>query len=84
MARDEKEEEMQKTILLLQEELCRLKEPPYIAGTVLRLGEKTVQLVTDNGSFHEVAIPSKKGLSAKFREKLQPGSKVILNGAGAM
>ncbi len=84
MARDDRIEEMQKTILILQEEIERLSQPPYLAGTVLQLGDRTARLVTDGGGFHEVEMPSEKGLNKKFRSELKPGSKVILNSLGAM
>ncbi|HLC56176.1 MAG TPA: AAA family ATPase [Candidatus Nanoarchaeia archaeon] len=82
--RNKEYEEMQTTILLLEEEVNRLREPPYKAGTVLQLGKKTVRLIVDGGSFIEVAMPSDKGLSAEIRKKLRSGARVILNGAGAI
>jgi len=84
MSRDDRMEEMEKKILLLEEELERLTQPPYTAGTVLQLGKKTVQLITDTGNFFEVAMPSEKGLSAELRKNLESGSKVVLNKAGAI
>ncbi len=61
MARNQEMEEMQRMFLLMEEEINRLKEPPYTAGTVLQLGKKTVRLVTDGGDFVEVAMPNEKG-----------------------
>ena len=84
MGRNEEMERMQETLLLLEEEVKRLQEPPYTAGTVLQLGKKTLRLVTDSGSFVEVAMPEEKGPSAEVRKKLKQGSKVILNGGGAV
>mgnify|MGYP001617277272 CR=1 FL=1 len=73
MARDDRAEEMQKTILLLQEELERLKSPPYMSGTVLDIGKKSLRISVDGAGIYEV--PSEKGLSKKVKR----GSRVILN-----
>ncbi|MEK6974182.1 MAG: AAA family ATPase, partial [Nanoarchaeota archaeon] len=73
MARDEKVEGMQKTILLLQEELERLKSPPYMSGTVLDVGKKMARISIDGAGIYE--IPSDESL----RGKVQRGSRVTLN-----
>ncbi|MEK9207885.1 MAG: AAA family ATPase, partial [Patescibacteria group bacterium] len=73
MAKDDRAEEMQKTILLLQEELERLKSPPYMSGTVLDIGNKSLRISVDGAGIYEV--PSDEGL----RKKVKRGSRVILN-----
>lgn len=73
MARDEKYEEMQKTILLLKAELERLNQPPYITGTVLDLGKKAIRVSVDNRGVYEVPSDS------KLNSKLKRGDRVVLN-----
>src|SRR3989344_1970960 len=73
MGRDERLEEMQKTILLLQEELERLKTPPFMSGTILDVGQKTARVPIDNAGIYE--IPCYEGL----RQKVRRGSRVVLN-----
>jgi len=73
MARDEKIEEMQKTILLLLEELERLKSPPFMSGTVLDVGKKAARISIDGAGIYE--IPSDEGLT----QKVKRGSRVVLN-----
>jgi len=73
MGRDERLEEMQKTILLLQEELERLKTPPFMSGTILDVGQKTARVSIDNAGIYE--IPCYEGL----RQKVRRGSRVVLN-----
>ena len=84
MSRNPEIEEMKQTILLMEEEIKRLSSPPYTAATVLQIGKKTAQLVTDGGKFAEVELPKEKGLSEELRKKLKPSSKVVLNPEGAI
>ena len=73
MARDEKVEEMQRTILLLQDELERLKSPPFMSGTILDVSPKATRISIDGAGIYE--IPSNKSL----RQKVKRGSRVVLN-----
>ena len=75
MAGDRKVEEMQKTILLMEEELERLKNPPYMSGTILDVGKDTARVSIDGDGIYE--IPS----NTVLREKARRGSRVILNPA---
>src|SRR3989344_9008074 len=84
MARDVEKEEMRETILLLEQELSRLQTPPYKAGTILQIGSKTIQVITDNGGFVETGLPNEDGLNRDLRKRLKQGSKVILNEACAI
>jgi len=78
---DDKLREAQKTIMLLEEELKRLSEPPYIAGTVLNIGDKTVRVSLDGAGVFEVnsAPDLDKKLSLGSRVLLSPASKTLLS-----
>lgn len=85
MARDKEIEEMKETMLLMREELERLRQPPYTVATVLQLGERTVRIVSDGGGFVEVAMPNQRESCGKYlKNGLKVGSRVILNEMGAI
>lgn len=73
MAHNQKIEEMEKTILLLEEELERLRSPPFMSGTVLDVGKTAARISIDSAGIYE--IPSDEEL----RQKIKRGSRVILN-----
>jgi len=56
-SREEELKEARTTILLLQEELERLSQPPYLSATVLGVGEKTARLAVDGAGFCETPLP---------------------------
>ncbi len=75
--RDKEEREeidhLKKYVLLLQSKLEEVTSPPYIAATVLDIGDKTVRVAVDNvGSFE---VSSDK----EVKEKIKKGSRVVLN-----
>jgi len=73
MARNQEIEEMQRTILFMQEELDRLKSPPFMSGTVLDVGKKAARISIDGAGIYE--IPFDEGL----KQKVKRGSRVVLN-----
>lgn len=73
MAREERIEELEKTIILLKDELERLSQPPYVTGTVLDLGKKTIRVSVDNSGVYEVPGDS------ELKSKLKRGDRVVLN-----
>ena len=75
MAKSPREEELEKTILLMEEELERLSRPPYVTGTVLDFGNKTARVSVDRAGVYEVA--SSDGLKKKYKR----GARVVLNPA---
>ena len=62
-----------KTIAFLQGELERISSPPYVAGTLLTLGEKTARVAVDGKGAQEVP------LTEGIKEKFKIGSRVVLN-----
>lgn len=73
MARNDKLEEAQKTILLLQDEVNKLSSPPYMSGTILDISKKTTRISIDGQGIYE--IPSDEAWKAKAKR----GLRVILN-----
>lgn len=80
MARGEDIEEMRKTILFLQEEVEKLKSPPYMSGTVLDIGKKALRISIDGSGIYE--IPFNEDLKGKVQRRsrviLNPGTKSII------
>lgn len=66
-------EEAKKTILLMQEELEAVTKPPYIAGTVLEIGDETVRVSVDNLGTYEVSSDK------KIKKDVKKGSRVVLS-----
>jgi proteasome-associated ATPase len=74
MAEENKIQEMQKTIILLQEELERIKSPPFLSGTILEIGKKAARISLDGaGGIYEIPFDE------NLREKVKRGSRVVLN-----
>ncbi len=73
MTKENTQEDLRKTVLLLQEELERLSSPPYVTGTVLDFGKKTARVSVDGKGIMEV--PSSAELAKKFKR----GSRVVLS-----
>lgn len=71
---------MQKTILLMQEEIERLTSQPYASGTVLDIGKKTARISVDGSGVLEIpAVDVKKvNVSRGTRVILNPVSKAII------
>ncbi len=73
MNRHESLADAKRTILLLQEELERLTQPPYLSGTVLEIGKKTTRVAIDGQGLCEVlSNPELNGAG-------EPGGRVTLN-----
>lgn len=68
-----KMEEMQKTIILMNEELEALKAPPYVAGTILDIGQKTMLVSMDGQGVYELDIKT------ALKEQPKKGSRVVVN-----
>ena len=74
MAKSEREIELEKVVLVLEEEVKRLSSPPYITGTILDLGKKTAKVAIDGtDQAYEVVA------DAKIKEKLKRGARIVLN-----
>lgn len=72
MAEKEDVTELKQTIALLQEEVDRLSSPPYIPGTILGIGEKTLRVSAEGSGLFEVAVSPKL-------KKLNRGDRIVLN-----
>lgn len=73
MVGNKREEDLQKTIIFMQEELEKLKSPPYMSGTVLDVGKKTAKISVDGTGVYEIPFAEAK------KAKVKRGSRVILN-----
>lgn len=69
MGRTERENELEKENLLLKEELERLSSPPYVIGTVLDMGKKTIKVSIDGSGTYEVTSDT------KLKEKMKRGAR---------
>jgi len=64
---------LRREVLILQDELERLQRHPFISGTVLDLGRKSLRVSVDNAQIFEVP------LDLKLAKKVKRGSRVILS-----
>jgi len=83
-------EELKKENILLREEVERLTTPPFTAGTIMELGEKTIRVSIDNFGLYEIARYQKPKQEEKgekldqnpgeeLDKQLRPGLRVVLS-----
>ncbi len=69
---DKEKEELRKTVILLEEEVCALRSPPYLPATILDTKNGSMRVVTDSGEIYE--IPTPKESSKEVYETRVPAS----------
>lgn len=71
---------LRKTLMIMQDEIDRLKSPPYCSATVIDLGKETARISVDGGEILEIPIKEVKDVDAKRgdRVRLNPMSKAIV------
>jgi len=77
MAKNDALEQLQQENLLLREEVERLSTPPYVTGTILDIGTKTIRLAADSGGVYDIAYQGR--LKKELKDLVKKGKRVSIN-----
>jgi hypothetical protein len=60
--------------MILQDEINRLKSPPYCSATVIDLGKETARISVDGGEILEIPMEEVKNINAKRGDRIRLNS----------
>ncbi|MEI6731358.1 MAG: AAA family ATPase [archaeon] len=68
------QQDLKTTVILLEEEVKRLSQPPYVAATVVGVAEKTARISLDSGESFETPV------TAELKAQIKKGARILVNG----